>query len=117
MRDRGIDYFENSRRATLVHREYAIRNARGFDGYCHCCWGLTASDGPGPDIREIGGRQIRFHDYLARGALGRGRLPSVRPGRGAGDRESLPSHGPGNHLPLRLRGRLALSGRPPGPGD
>lgn len=67
MRDRGIDYFENSRRATLVHREYAIRNPRGFDGYCHCCWGLTASDGPGPDVREIGGREIRFHDYLARG--------------------------------------------------
>ena len=28
MRARGIDYFENSRRATYVHRQYAIRNPR-----------------------------------------------------------------------------------------
>jgi hypothetical protein len=28
MRDKGLDYFENSRRATYVQREYAIRNPR-----------------------------------------------------------------------------------------
>ncbi len=33
MRDRGIDYFENSRRATYVQREYAIRNPLEFEGY------------------------------------------------------------------------------------
>ena len=47
MRDRSIDYFENSRRATYVHREYAIRNPLEFEGYSEQCWGLTASDGPG----------------------------------------------------------------------
>ena len=30
MRERGLDYFENSRRATLIQREYAIRNPREF---------------------------------------------------------------------------------------
>ena len=34
MRERGIDYFENSRRATLVQREYAIRNPKHFKDYC-----------------------------------------------------------------------------------
>ncbi len=31
-RARGIDYCENSRRATYVHQEYAIRNPREFVG-------------------------------------------------------------------------------------
>ena len=48
MRARGIDYFENSRRATCVHQQYAIRNPLQFSHHCDCCWGLTASDGPGP---------------------------------------------------------------------
>lgn len=68
MRGKGIDYFENSRRATLIHREYAVRNPLGFEAYCACCWGLTASDGPGPATRMVDGRELRFHDYLARGA-------------------------------------------------
>ena len=33
MRGRGIDYFENSRRATYVQQEYAARNPLGFKGY------------------------------------------------------------------------------------
>ena len=33
MRDRGLDYFENSRRATYVQRQYAIRNPKAFRGY------------------------------------------------------------------------------------
>ena len=47
MRDRGIDYFENSRRATYVQREYAIRNPLEFAMYGEVCWGFTACDGPG----------------------------------------------------------------------
>ena len=39
-RDKGIDYFENSRRATLIQREYAIRNPLGFTGYGENFWGL-----------------------------------------------------------------------------
>jgi hypothetical protein len=67
MRDRHSDYFENSRRATYVQREYAIRNPLDFEGYGGSCWGLTASDGPGPAIRTIRGRQVQFFDYVARG--------------------------------------------------
>jgi hypothetical protein len=47
MRDKGIDYFENSRRATYVQRQYAIDNPHGWVGYDSLCWGITASDGPG----------------------------------------------------------------------
>jgi hypothetical protein len=68
MRARGIDYFENSRRATFVQREYAIRNPREFAFYGKDCWGLTASDGPGPVTLKVDGVQRQFFDYLARGA-------------------------------------------------
>ncbi len=67
MRGKNSDYFENSRRATYVQQRYAIDNPRGFSDYGETCWGITASDGPGPDTLEIGGRQRRFFDYLARG--------------------------------------------------
>ena len=43
----GIDYFENSRRAVLAQRAYAIRNPLDWRGYGPNIWGLTASDGPG----------------------------------------------------------------------
>lgn len=67
MRARGIDYFENSRRATYVQREYARRNPRGFAGYDANCWGITASDGPGPATHTLNGVERRFFDYRARG--------------------------------------------------
>jgi hypothetical protein len=47
MNAKGISYFENSRRATLAQRAYAIANPRGFTGYGSNTWGLTACDGPG----------------------------------------------------------------------
>jgi hypothetical protein len=46
MRSRGIDYFENSRRATLAQRAYCIANPGGWAGYDENTWGLTASDDP-----------------------------------------------------------------------
>ncbi len=67
MRARGIDYFENSRRATYLQQEYAHRNPREFALYSKQCWGITASDGPGPAIMTIKGRRRRFYDYVARG--------------------------------------------------
>jgi hypothetical protein len=67
MTQRGIDYFENSRRATLAQQQYAIRNPRRFKGYGEFTWGLTASDGPGPATRRVNGRRQRFYDYKARG--------------------------------------------------
>jgi hypothetical protein len=66
MRNHAIDYFENSRRATYIQQQYAIRNPRGFKGYGEHIWGLTASDGPGPASKKIGGRLRRFYDYKAR---------------------------------------------------
>jgi hypothetical protein len=68
MRERGIDYFENSRRATLVHQQYAIRNPLEFETYNALCWGITASDGPGWTVRTVKGIERRFFDYIARGA-------------------------------------------------
>jgi hypothetical protein len=67
MREHGIDYHENTRRATYVQREYAIRDPRGFRGYDRDTWGVTASDGPGPARFVVDGRMRRFYDYRARG--------------------------------------------------
>ena len=59
MRNKGIDYFENSRRATLAQRAYCSANPGKFKGYSKLVWGLTACDGPG-----FG----KFAAYSARGA-------------------------------------------------
>jgi hypothetical protein len=67
MRDKGIDYFENSRRATFVQQQYAIHNPLGFAGYRHCCWGITACDGPGPATLKVDGVVRQFYDYIGRG--------------------------------------------------
>jgi hypothetical protein len=68
MRDHGSDYFENSRQATYVHQEYAIRNPLEFAGYGPNCWGITATDGPGWERRTLNGVERQFYDYYARGA-------------------------------------------------
>jgi len=68
MQGRGIDYFENSRRATLAQRAYAIANPQAFAGYNANVWGLTACDGPANKTLTIGGRSRQFHTYMARGA-------------------------------------------------
>jgi len=76
-RAKGIDYFENSRRATLANRAYCIQNPQKFKGYGEDCWGLTACDGPADDLRKANVEQSikkqeleRFHGYSARGAAG-----------------------------------------------
>jgi hypothetical protein len=68
MRGRGIDYFENSRRATYAQRAYAIENPMGWEGYGQNVWGLTACDGPLDAEFEVGGQMRRFFTYAARGA-------------------------------------------------
>ena len=68
MRAHGIDYFENSRRATYAQRAYAVDNPGGFAGYADSVWGLSASDGPGDFTLAIGGRTRTFMGYAARGA-------------------------------------------------
>lgn len=67
MREKGIDYFENSRRATYVQRQYAIDNPHGWAGYDSLCWGITACDGPG-DRYNFDGRE--FLGYAGRGTSG-----------------------------------------------
>ena len=68
MAGRGIDYFENSRRATLAQQAYAEDNPAGFTGYGAHFWGLTACDGPAGITRTVSGDSVRFHTYWARGA-------------------------------------------------
>ena len=67
MRSKGIDYFENSRRATLAQRAYAVANPQGWRGYGPDLWGLTACDGPVDAALRIGGRERQFRTYAARG--------------------------------------------------
>ncbi|MGO7761992.1 glucoamylase family protein [Rhizobium ruizarguesonis] len=68
MRQHNSDYFENSRRASFVQQEYAIRNPMHFVGYGEYCWGFTACDGPAWGKRTINGVDHEFFDYIARGA-------------------------------------------------
>src|SRR5689334_7284763 len=68
MRGKGIDYFENSRRATISQRSYAIANPNQWVGYSSTIWGLTAADGPKDTTMTIDGRQRLFWTYTARGA-------------------------------------------------
>lgn len=67
MREKGIDYFENSRRATLAHRAHAIANPGRWRDYDENTWGLTACDGPAPLKATVDGIQRQFHTYSARG--------------------------------------------------
>jgi hypothetical protein len=67
MREKRCDYFENSRRATEVQREYAQRNPHGFAGYDESCWGLTACDGPRRPLPGLANARHRLFGYAARG--------------------------------------------------
>jgi hypothetical protein len=67
MRGRGIDYFENSRRAVYAQRAYAAENPEGWRDYGPDIWGLTACDGPVDGDFTVDGRRRTFHTYWARG--------------------------------------------------
>ena len=67
MRKKNIDYFENSRRATFVQRQYAIDNPNGWIGYDSLCWGISACDGPGESYNFDG---KKFLGYAGRGTSG-----------------------------------------------
>lgn len=69
MNEKGIDYFENSRRATYVQRKYAIDNPYGWVGYDSLCWGISASDGPGDKYNFD---DKKFLGYAGRGTSGPG---------------------------------------------
>lgn len=65
MREKGIDYFINSTRATYANRAYCVANPAKWVGYDAQVWGLTASDGPGQALPAEAGP---FRSYWARGA-------------------------------------------------
>ncbi len=67
MHDKGLYYFEKSRRASYVQQQYAIDNPLRFNGYGSHCWGITASEGPGPATIKVNGIERQLFDYLARG--------------------------------------------------
>jgi len=67
MRRRGLDYFENSRRATYAQRSYAIDDPMHWRSYGENVWGLTACDGPGVGRARAVKRPGRFFRYMARG--------------------------------------------------
>jgi hypothetical protein len=70
MREAGLDYFENSRRATWANRAYCAANPMGWEGYSKDLWGLTACDGPGNFELDYKGQKRTFYGYAARGPLG-----------------------------------------------
>ena len=128
MRDRQIDYFENSRRATYLQREYAIRNPFQFASYSEVCWGFTAADGPrvdDPDHRRRRAGILRLHrpggpvragrrDDLP---LGGGCFLAVRARDRPPDDPALQHPRPGDDRLLRIQDQLQpdLRGRGVGP--
>jgi hypothetical protein len=67
MREKRSDYFENSRRAVYVQREFALRNPNEYQGYDENGWGFSAGDGPPAQTLRVRGRERRFAGYAARG--------------------------------------------------
>jgi hypothetical protein len=68
MREKGIDYFENSRRATYSQRAYAVDNPMQWKDYGKEIWGLTACDGPADVSLTYREETRQFRSYSARGA-------------------------------------------------
>jgi hypothetical protein len=66
-RARGLDYFENSRRAALAQRAYAVADTARFRGYGEGAWGLTACDGAIDTTLDLAGAPRRLRMYWARG--------------------------------------------------
>lgn len=66
-RAEGLDYFENSVRATVAQRLYAQANPMGWTGYSEQLWGISACDGPADVTRDFKGQPRRFISYAGRG--------------------------------------------------
>jgi hypothetical protein len=67
MKRRGLDYFQNSRRAVYAQQAYAVANPRRCQDYGAMIFGLTASDGPADVDVPDGGGSRSFYTYTARG--------------------------------------------------
>lgn len=70
LKGRGIDYFENNRRAIYAQRAYAVANPDGWQDYGVDVWGITASDGPANVTCNYRGSPRTFRAYSARGVVG-----------------------------------------------
>lgn len=68
LKEKGIDYFENSRRATLTQSQYCKENPKGWKGYDEYTWGITATDGPGSAYNYD---KYKFEGYAGRGTSGK----------------------------------------------
>ena len=55
LNDRGVNYFENSKQATLANREYSLEFRGQHKSYFENSWGLSASLGPG-GYKAYGGK-------------------------------------------------------------
>ena len=86
---KGIDYAENTRRATYAQRTYATQNPGQWKGYGANIWGISACDGPADVTLTVEGRQRTFLTYAARGVSTQGVLDdgTITPNAAAG---SLP---------------------------
>jgi hypothetical protein len=71
MQSKGIDYFENSRRAVLTQRQYAIENPLNWFGYDSSTWGISPCDGPGEKYNT---KKFKFYGYAGRGTSGPGHV-------------------------------------------
>jgi hypothetical protein len=67
MREKASDYFENTKSAIAIHREYGERNPYGFKAYSRDFWGVTAGDGPGDREMRSHRKDRRFFGYMSRG--------------------------------------------------
>jgi len=67
MREKRSDYFNNTKAAIALHREYGERNPHDFKGYSRNFWGVTAGDGPSDQELRLNGRDQRFFGYMSRG--------------------------------------------------
>jgi hypothetical protein len=70
MRAKGIDYFENSRRATYAQQAYATANPMHWKGYDERIFGISACDGPGSFTLKYAGTRRVFRGYAGRGIGG-----------------------------------------------
>ncbi len=64
IQEKGLDYAENSRRATYANRAYCMENSAKWQDYSTTIWGLTACDGP----KDTTVASRNFFSYRARGA-------------------------------------------------
>ena len=90
MREKGIDYFENSRRATYVQHRYAVDNPRKFEGLWRVLlgnhgkrWSWTRNAQAAGHrthlLRLPRARRSLWSGRRHGGALGHGRFLAIRP--------------------------------------